>query len=272
MHIWSYGLAEFLRHSNEDAICSNFIGRLISRASRQMWPDCKTFIRVADIGCGPGSKAVGIAQRLRSDGLKTHWDLIDIDENWKDILAENVRLAGNMNDIRFDVRCPLSAGLWAQSLPAAPHVAQFIQVPYDDETEEMVYRLTLDLAARRSFILISAEHPRSDLNRIRERFAGLGYRDVPSGRAISLAKRFRDRGLLVKHYTLGKQFLDIKCARLNGDSEWLWDLILGSKRNKPDPCKLTEIIEEYCASSPVPSLNEFILSVPDVLLTVRQRA
>jgi hypothetical protein len=272
MHIWSYGLAEFLRHSNEDAICSAFIGDLISRGARRIWPDCTNFIRVADIGCGPGSKAVKVAQFLRREGLKTHWDLIDIDTRWKDTLTENLRHTGNMNDVRFDVHCPLSAGSWAKSSRTAPHVAQFIQVPYDDETEEMVYTLTLELAAKRSFILVSAEHPQSDLNLIRKKFAALGYRGLPSGRVTSLARRFKDRGLLVKSYILRKQYLDIGFADQDANTEWLWDLIFGSKHSKQDERKLAEVIEQFCANAFVPSLNSAILSVPDLLITVRQRA
>ena len=271
MHIWSHGLAEFLHHSNEDAVCSAFIGKLISRAAH-IWPDCTNFIRVADLGCGPGSKAVAIAQLLRREGLKTHWDLVDIDKDWKDKLAENVRFADNMNDVRFNVHCPLSASSWGKSLPDAPHVAQFIQVPYDDETEEMVYNLTLDLVARQSLVLISAEHPQSDLNLIRERLTQLGYRDMTSGRVQSLATRFKDSGLLVKHHTLGRQYLDVGRAGRNRKSEWLWDLIFGSKHSRQDERKLTEIVEEFCANTLVPSLDAFILNVPDLLITVRQRA
>ncbi len=272
MYVWSYGLAEFLRHSNEDVICSTFIGKLISRAVRSIWPECTGFVRIADIGCGPGSKAVKIAKRLRDDGVKTHWDLVDIDERWIDSVTENVRRVGNKNDTHFDVHCPLSAKSWMKSLAAVPHVAQFIQVPYDDETEEIVYSLTTELAEKRSVVLISTEHPHSDLNLIRKKFTKLGYRNLPSGRATSLAERFRGRGLDVKKYTLDKQYLDIGAAGRNENAEWLWDLIFGTKYSVKDEPNLAAIINEFCTRGFVPSLNTSLLSVPDLLLVVRQRA
>jgi hypothetical protein len=272
MHVWSYGLAEYLRRSNEDTVCSDFIGRFILRIVRHIWPDCGNFIRIADIGCGPGSKAVQIAQRLSTRGLKTHWDLVDIDEHWREPLAENVHHAGKKNDVRFDLHCPLSAQSWVKSSLTAPHVAQFIHVPYDDDTEEMVFEVAMNLIARRSLVLISTEDPRSDLNLIRNKFVKLGYQNLPMARGNSLAMRFRKGGFVVKQYTLGKQYLDIGSACRNNGDGWLWDLIFGTKHNISDEPRFLEVLNEFYARGHIRSLDSSILSVPDSLLTVRQRA
>src|ERR1700730_7806027 len=126
MYTWSYGLAEFLRHSNEDKVCGFFVGKLISLAVRRIWPDCTKFIRIADIGCGSGSKAVEISRYLRHEGIKTDWELIDIDDHWKNPIRDNIQNVGSTNDTRFETYCPMTAESWSQSLTEAPHVAQFL--------------------------------------------------------------------------------------------------------------------------------------------------
>src|SRR4051812_6627280 len=112
MYVWSYGLGEFLRHSNEDVIYGTFIANLVQRAARRIWPDCNKFVRIADIGCGPASKAIEIARGLHHHGIRSHWDLVDIDRMWTGEIQKNVHSVGSSNDMRFDVHCPCSAEMW----------------------------------------------------------------------------------------------------------------------------------------------------------------
>src|ERR1700692_3674521 len=123
---WSYGLSQFLNHSNEDAIYSNVVGKLAESAARRLWPSCGRAIRIADLGCGQASKAALIAQYLYDRGIATDWDLVDIDERWNS--ANERTLSGiRTNDaLKFNVQCPVAVESWLRSLKPLPDIAQFI--------------------------------------------------------------------------------------------------------------------------------------------------
>jgi hypothetical protein len=271
MYIWSYGLAEFLRHSNEDAICSRFLADLVQRAVRTIWPDCHNFIRIADLGCGPASKAMGMARLLHQAGIKSHWDLVDIDPKWTDTVVAKVESMKFENEVRFDLHCPCSAQIWRATSERAPHIAQFIQVAYDDETEQAVYEIGKSLAEQKSIIFVVAEHPASDLSRLRQKLSALGYRNLPNERVTSLAQRFRSEGLHVKKFVVRRKFLDIGPVDKLLDADWLWDLIFGEKHNPDDKAKLVPIIKDYARLGTISSAGTSILDIPDVVITVRQR-
>jgi hypothetical protein len=268
---WSYGLSQFLRHSNEDGVCSAFVGKLTETAARRLWPTCQRAIKIADIGCGQASKAVRIATYLAARGLRTDWDLVDIDGRWRSSIDGNIQRAEGGNQINFNVQCPFAAETWLESIAIAPDIAQFIHVPYDDETEEMVFSTTMELALKQSFILISTEHPRSDLNTLRRRMSKLGYKDLPSERTTSLATRLKQAGLLVKPYVLSRKYLEVGDVNHISDKRWFWDLVFGTRRSNYDKAELGRLIREIGSSGYIPSLGVTMLNIPDLLITVRQR-
>jgi hypothetical protein len=271
MLIWSHGLPEFLSHSNEDIVCASFIGKLIARLVQSRWRDCTDFVRVADVGCGSGSKAVQIARHLRGHGVRSAWELIDIDCQWKSMLEANIASERNSNHNRFEMLCPVAAQCWVESATFQPHVAQFIHVPYDDDSEEMIYEVASKLLTRRCFILISAEHPHSDLNVIRRRLNSFGLDGLPSQRTTSLADRFKKCDFLVKEYVLRDKYLDIGPRHQNKDIGWLCDLVFGSRRSVQDNARAAEVIDKFSFSREIASLNSRVLNIPDLLITVRQR-
>lgn len=269
--LWSYGLSQFLDHSNEDAICSRFIGKLTASTIRHLWPGCNRPVRIADIGCGQASKAVLIAKYLHNQGIRTDWQLIEIDDRWTPGIRETLRHVPENNELTFDVRCPLSAETWLQSLETVPDITQFIHVPYDDESEEMVFTLTMNLVSRKSFVLIAAEHPESDLSLIRRRMWKLGYQNLPSQRTTSLAKRLRSAGLMVRSYVLRKKYLDIGNMGHISEVDWFWNLVFGNEHHVSDKSRLSELIETIGASGHIPSLRATLLNIPDFMIAVRQR-
>jgi hypothetical protein len=271
MYVWSHGLGEFLRHSNEDAVCSNFITDLVQRTVHRLWPDCTENIRIADIGCGPGSKAIEIARGLHRHGITSHWDLVDIDHMWANEIQKNIRATGSPNHMRLEVHCPCSAEAWSDALSMPPHIAQFIHVPYDDETEETVYTLGKTLTAEQAVVLVAAEHPASDLSKIRRTLAARGHRNLPKERVTSLVRRFRAEGLHVKQHLVARKFLDIGPAHQLRNADWLWSLIFGGKHNPDDTADLVSLISDYVRLGAIASADACILDIPDFLITVRQR-
>jgi hypothetical protein len=268
---WSYGLSEFLRRSNEDAVCSSFIGKLVGRGIRRTFPDCKRFLRVADVGCGSASKAIAIAQYLNRYGIQSDWDLIDRDEQWRGHIESNIARCGERNDMRFKMFCPVSAEAWSAAMTVKPDVAQFIHVPYDDESEDMVYDLTGYLATNGSFIIIGAEHPESDLSLIRRKISKLGYSNLPRERTTALADRLRRRGLVVKSYVLENKYLEIGRVEELSEADWFWDLIFGRKHVAEDKAALVDTVMEIGGLRFVPSVAASVLSIPDLIITVRHR-
>jgi hypothetical protein len=268
---WSYGLSQFLNHSNEDAVYSNYIGQLTESVARRLGPACRRAIRIADLGCGRASKAVLIAQYLYDRGITTNWDLVDIDERWNSAYQETLSGIRTNQALKFNVHCPVAIETWLHSLKILPDIAQFIQVPYDDESEEMVYNATIHLTSRQSFVLISAEHPNSDLNVIRRRISTLGYSNLPSQRATSLAKRLRKAGLIVKSHVVGRKYLDIGQIDQIAEADWFWDVIFGNKRDICDKSRLLDLVKNIGAPGYIPSLRATLLHAPDFIVSVRQR-
>jgi len=188
------------------------------------------------------------------------------------MIEQSLKAVRNKNGVKFDVQCPVAAEHWLEESPSSPDIAQFIHVPYDDESEEMVYRVATELVSRRSFVLIAAEHPESDLSLIRRKMFSLGYGNLPSERTTSLARRFREANLLVKTYVLGKKYLDVGRIDQIAEVDWFWDLIFGNKHPaSQDKRELTSVVEKVGGGGYISTLKTTLLNVPDLFITVRQR-
>jgi len=268
---WSYGLPQFLEHSNEDAVCSLFIGNLAASAFRRLRSESAQPIRIADLGCGQASKAALVAEFLHERGIATNWDLIDIDGRWKAAIFKNLARVSNANRMHFNVLCPVAADTWLHLPPAVPHIALFIHVPYDDESEEMVYRVTRALVSLGSFVLISTEHPSSGLSLLRRRMTDLGYNNLPSERTTSLETRLRNDGLVVKSYVLRHKYLDIGSIDQLVEVDWFWDLLSGDKHNINDKVELLDLIRQVSFSKYRRGRATISLHIPDLVITVRER-
>ena len=135
MYSWSHGLTEFLRRSNEDQAYATFLARMYARVvgfdrSRMSRP-----LRIADIGCGSGSKAIAIGRRLHQLGVVAEWQLIEQDCQWESSIRLNLDSIETGLASGYEFQCPVSGREWLASQKAYPDIAQFIHVPYDDESE-----------------------------------------------------------------------------------------------------------------------------------------
>jgi hypothetical protein len=70
---------------------------------------------------------------------------------------------------------------------------------------------------------------------------------------------------------LGRQFLDIGTTPGQQPPAWFWDLIFGDCHGTSDSAFLSENVDGFVKRGFIPSLGTSLLSVPDLLISVRQR-
>jgi hypothetical protein len=271
MYFWSYSLEEFLHHSNEDVVCSDFISKLVARSFEGGTPPAGGFIRIADVGCGPASKAVAISRQLMGYGIRIDWDLIDIDGRWREAISRNIRHFNDRSDSTFNIQCPVAAETWCSEVGQVPDVALFVHVAYDDESEDMVYRVAKRFAADGSLIIIGTEHPESALSLIRRKISALGYSNLPHERATALAARFRNAAFVVEEHVLAGKYLDVGDLDNLPKADWFWSLIFGEEERGRDRSKLVNAVNQVASACQIPDASSGKLNIPDLIVTVRRR-